>query len=61
MIKQKLVSAKNSVVAHKQQILMTVAVVSTAVAAIEVRAIQQHNQFLKDNDLYETYYASDEI
>jgi hypothetical protein len=59
-MKDKLISVKNSVAAHKTQILVTVAVVTTAVAAIEVRAIQQHNSFLKEKDLYDEYYTMDE-
>jgi hypothetical protein len=54
---KKLASVKNAVVANKTRILVTATVIATAVAAIEVRAIKQHNDFLKEKGLYEEYYT----
>lgn len=59
-IKQKVISAKNKVVANKTKILGTVAVVATTAAVIQRYALNQHDQFLKDKDLYEEFYTLNE-
>lgn len=59
-IKQKVVSAKNKVVANRTKILGTVAVVATTAVAIQRYALNQHDQFLKDKDLYEEFYTLNE-
>jgi hypothetical protein len=58
--KQKLVSAKNSVVRNKTKILGTIAVVSTTAVAIQRYAINQHNDFLKEKNLYDEFYILNE-
>jgi hypothetical protein len=59
-MKDKLVNAKNAVVANRTKILAVTTVVATTAVAIQARAIREHNKFLKENDLYDTYYAMDE-
>jgi hypothetical protein len=56
-MKNTAVKAKNFVVAHKTQILVTALVVVTTTAVLMRTGIAQHNQFLKDHDLYEEFYA----
>jgi hypothetical protein len=58
--KQKLVSAKNKVAEKKTVILGTIAVVATTAVAIQRYAINQHNQFLKEKDLYDEFYTLNE-
>jgi cell division protein FtsL len=60
MIKQKLSSAKNYVVAHKTTILVCALVVTTTAVATQQVGINQHNDYLKEKNLYEDYYALDE-
>lgn len=57
-MKDKLVAAKNFVAAHKTALAVT----ATAVICIAInqRALQQHNDFLKEHDLYDTFYADPE-
>jgi len=45
--------------AKKGVILGSALVVTATLAAIEVRAVWQHNQFLKEHDLYDEYYSMD--
>jgi len=51
----KLVSVKNELKRHK----VVIAVTATAAVcfAINRRAIKQHNEFLKEHDLYEEFYT----
>jgi hypothetical protein len=59
MLKTKIESAKNYVRDHKVALAVTVtAIVGTAV---HVRIIHDHNEFLKDHDLFDAYYETDEI
>jgi hypothetical protein len=60
IIKQKLASAKDAVVRNKTKILATTAVIATAIAVVERIGINQHNDFLKEHDLYEEFYTTDE-
>jgi hypothetical protein len=57
-LKNKTVSAKNYVVQNRAKI----AVVATSIvwAKLLIQATEQHNEFLKEHDLYETFYAMDE-
>jgi hypothetical protein len=50
------VKAKNFVVAHKTGILVTALVVTTTACVLMKNGISQHNQFLKDHDLFEEFY-----
>lgn len=54
-------SAKNVVVRHKTKIAVTAAVVATATVSIALNrsAIKQHDDFLKEHDLYDKFYAVD--
>jgi hypothetical protein len=54
-------SAKNFVIRHKTKIAVTAAVVATATASIALNrsAIKQHDEFLKEHDLYDKFYAAD--
>jgi hypothetical protein len=60
-IKQKLVSAKNSVVENRTKILGTVAVVATTVAVIQQTGIRSLNAFLEEKGLADEYYHMDEL
>lgn len=53
-------SAKNFVRRHQTKILITTTVISTTAAVLFRTSLTQHDNFLKDHDLYETYYAWDE-
>jgi hypothetical protein len=56
----KLASAKNFVVRHKTAIAVTTTVV--VMFAINRAALKQHDDFLKENDLYDKFYTlEDEI
>lgn len=59
-MKKQIVSAKNIVRRNQTKILATVAVVTTTIAVVQQIGLQQHNEFLKDHDLFDTYYAMDE-
>lgn len=59
-VKQKLVSAKNSVVENKTKILGTVAVVATTIAVIQQTGIRSLNKFLEEKGLSDEYYHMDE-
>lgn len=56
-IKQKLVSAKNKVVRNRTKILGAIAIVSTTVAIVQHRGIQDLNDFLEEKGLLEECYA----
>ena len=58
--KKTLVSTKNKIVRNKTKILGTIAVVATTAVAIQRYALNQHDQFLKDKDLYDEFYAMTE-
>ncbi len=56
-----LVTAKNFVVKNKTKILVTALVVTTTAALLMRTGIAQHNAFLKEHDLYDAFYALDEV
>lgn len=60
MLKQKLDSTKKFVVRNQTRILLTTTAVATTAAVIMRIGLKQHNDFLKDHDLYEEFYAEDE-
>lgn len=45
---------------NKTTILASALIVTTTVAVLEQKGIRSLNQFLKDHDLYEDYYAMEE-
>lgn len=54
-VKKTVVSTKNFVVRHK-----TAVAVATTVLVLQAcnrRALDQHNEFLKEHDLYEEFYT----
>jgi hypothetical protein len=57
-VQQTAAAAKKFVVRHKT----AVAVVATASVCVALNrvALQQHNDFLKEHDLYDEFYASEE-
>lgn len=57
---EKLATVKNFVVRNQTKILVTVAAVATTATVIQQIGIKQHNDFLKEHDLYEEFYALDE-
>jgi hypothetical protein len=58
-MRDKIVAAKNYVQAHKKHCALTAAAIT--VVAIQNNGISNLNQFLKDNDLFDSYYRMDEI
>lgn len=52
---QKITSAKNFVAKHR----VAIAVVGTAATCLTINrmALKQHDDFLKEHDLYETFYT----
>lgn len=57
-IKKAVASSKKFVADHKVAIAVTVTAVTCL--AINRAALRQHNDFLKEHDLYDSYYALDE-
>jgi hypothetical protein len=55
-IKKIAAAPKNFVVKHKTAILVTVAVTSVAAAVTFRTGLVQHDEFLKEHDLYDTFY-----
>lgn len=57
-IKQKALATKNFVAKHR----VGIAVTATSVfwIAVNQRAMQQHNEFLKEKGLYEEFYTPEE-
>lgn len=55
-----LASVKKFYVRNERKILVTTAVVATTAAVMMRTGIKQHNDFLKEHDLYEEFYALDE-
>lgn len=47
---------KNFLKKHERKILITTTVVSTTAAVLFRTGIAQHNEFLKQNGLYEQFY-----
>lgn len=60
---QPVVSAKNFVIANKTKIQLTTIVILTGAVVMGEIGIKQHNDFLKEHDLYDAFYAqvTDEI
>lgn len=56
-IPKPVVSAKNFVVANKNKIQLTAIVILTGAVVMGEIGVKQHNDFLKEHDLYETFYA----
>lgn len=56
-MKNRIVTAKNFVVRNERKILITTAVVTTTAAVVMRTGIKQHNDFLKENGLYDAFYA----
>lgn len=57
---EKLASVKQFVARNERKILVTTAVVTTTAAVVMRLGIKQHNDFLKENGLYEKFYEVDE-
>lgn len=57
---EKLASVKQFVARNERKILVTTAVVTTTAAVVTRLGIKQHNDFLKENGLYEKFYEVDE-
>lgn len=58
-MKTKLASAKKFVQTHKTAIAL--GTVATGIIVLQHKGIKSLNEFLKENDLFDTYYAMDEI
>jgi hypothetical protein len=58
-MKQQIESAKNFVKRNQTKILITTTVVATSAAMLMKASLNAHDQFLKDNGLYDTYYTPD--
>jgi hypothetical protein len=52
-------STKKFVTDHKEAIV--VGGIASAIIVLQHRGIVSLNEFLKDNDLYETYYTPEEV
>ncbi|HEY2455579.1 MAG TPA: hypothetical protein VGI71_23790 [Scandinavium sp.] len=60
MLKQKLVSVKTHFESHKTAILATALAVTATVAVAQQAGLRQHNEFLKEKNLLDEFYALDE-
>jgi hypothetical protein len=60
VIKQKLNSAKNIVQQHQTKILGTAVVLTTTVAVLQKRGLNQHNDFLKEKGLHDEFNSTSE-
>lgn len=54
---KKLTSAKNFVVSHKTAILVVAVTVLTVAVATQQAGLNQHNDFLKEKNLRDEFYA----
>jgi hypothetical protein len=61
MLKQKLISTKNFVKRNERRIVYPALAVTTASTALMFRNVKCLNDFLKEHDLLDTFYALDEI
>ncbi len=59
-MKEKLAALKNYVTARKTKFLVSALAVTTTIAVLMRIGIKQHNEFLKENDLYDEYYNPNE-
>lgn len=57
---KKLASVKNFVENNKNVIIAMSIVTPIVIVVAQHAAIVSHNEFLKENDLYDTYYADTE-
>jgi hypothetical protein len=57
-VKKTAVSTKNFVVRHKT--VVAVAVTATVLTAINHKALDQHNEFLKEHDLYDAFHTPED-
>lgn len=59
-MRDKIASVRNFVKRHKTQLLTTGLLVTTSIAVAQHYGIKDMNEFLKEHDLFDTYYALDE-
>lgn len=52
-----IISAKDAVVRNKTKLLVGALAISAAIIAAQRAGLNEHNQFLKEHDLYDEYYA----
>lgn len=52
-------TTKNFVKEHKTTIFTLALVTTVTVAAVQQAGLKQHDKFLKEHDLYDTYYTPD--
>jgi hypothetical protein len=57
-VKKTVVSTKNFVVRHKT--VVAVAVTATVLTAINRKALNEHDEFLKEHGLFEEYYTPED-
>lgn len=55
-IREKFIAAKSWYLTHERKILYTALALSATAAVMMRGGLAEHDQFLKANDLYETYY-----
>lgn len=55
-MKNRIVTAKNFVVRNERKILVTTTVVATTAAVVMRTGIKQHNEFLRENGLFDKFY-----
>lgn len=60
MLKNRLSRTRNFVKTHKTQLLTTGLLITTSVAYLQHQGITSLNEFLKEHDLFDEYYALDE-
>lgn len=59
-MKKKLASAKKFYLRNERRILITTTVAVTSVAVLMRVGIKQHNDFLKEHDLYDMFYTQED-
>lgn len=55
-MKNKIATVKNAVLRNERRILITTVVVTTTAAVLMKTGLNQHDEFLKAHDLYDTFY-----
>lgn len=60
-MKKQIESSKAFVKKHKDAILITTAAVTTSAAVLMKIGLKQHDDFLKEHDLYDKFYNSEDI
>lgn len=53
----KLNSVKNTIVRNRGRILLTTTAVLAGAVVLQRTGLKQHDDFLKEHDLYETFYT----